>query len=528
MTNIVSNAFVGAYRAAVRRIMLKTPESIVSPELIRQNKQYSWEIFRKTGYNVNNITPETPRNTILGERLTHSEGKGAIRWLGRFYENLIYKWSLGAGDVIFKDYAFNDYVALRATKEAKGDVKKANAIYKDACLIEPMTELGKQIRADAIQESLIATYQNKGLLSEKALKAREAIDFGVGFGEFIAPFVKTPANVVSMGLKAGFGSVKAILSEIIRDVKAGKIQPMTKENIDLVVQNGLGLLVSFLLLSAIDDEDYMPPYAIATNKDKQLAKELNIAYNSIRIGDSWFSLDYLGPLAAPLVGLLQARREDGILNKIFGYAKSGAMQSLSIPAFGNIADIFKDTENMIRKDGTDVAADALNGTIQAVYSRTVPSIVSDVAKMLDMYDRETKGHEIQAKIPIVRERLPEKVSVTSGRAETTDNPIQELLFGARGKTQIVNSVADELLRLNNKGFGVSLTPITQRGLLSDLDDSTKDSIRRDFAKEYSKAVGNLIKTPKYKKMDDEDKQNAIDKIRDKIRNDLKRRYLHKR
>lgn len=528
MTNIVSNAFVGAYRAAVRRIMLKTPESIVSPELIRQNKQYSWEIFRKTGYNVNNITPETPRNTILGERLTHSEGKGAIRWLGRFYENLIYKWSLGAGDVIFKDYAFNDYVALRATKEAMGDVKKANAIYKDACLIEPMTELGKQIRADAIQESLIATYQNKGLLSEKALKAREAIDFGVGFGEFIAPFVKTPANVVSMGLKAGFGSVKAITSEIIRDVKAGKIQPMTKENIDLVVQNGIGLLVSFLLLSAIDDEDYMPPYAIATNKDKQLAKELNIAYNSIRIGDNWFSLDYLGPLAAPLVGLLQARREDGILNKIFGYAKSGAMQSLSIPAFGNIADIFKDTENMIRKDGTDVAADALNGTIQAVYSRTVPSIMSDVAKMLDMYDRETKGHEIQAKIPFAREWLPEKVSVTSGRAETTDNPIQELLFGARGKTQIVNPVADELLRLNNSGYGVSLTPITQRGLLSDLDDSTKDSIRRDFAKEYSKAVGNLIKTPKYKKMDDEDKQNAIDKIRDKIRNDLKRRYLHKR
>ena len=525
LTNVISNAYVGAYRSAVRRIMLGQYESIVSPELIKQNKQYSWEIFRKTGYNVNNITPETPRNTILGEKLTHSEGEGKIRWLGRFYENLIYKWSLGAGDVIFKDYAFTDYVALKATKESGGDVNKANEIFKDACLIEPQTELGQQIRDEAIQESLIATYQNKGLISDKALKARQAMDFGVGFGEFIAPFVKTPANVVSMGLKAGFGSVKAVASEIQRDIKAGKIQKPTKENIELVVQNGLGLLVASLLLGAIDDEDYMPPYALATNKDKQLAKELNIAYNSIRIGNTWVSLDYLGPLASPLVGLLQARREDGILNSIFGYTKSGMIQSLSIPAFGNIADIFTNIQNTVRKDGADVAAETLNDTVQAVYSRTVPSIFSDVAKMLDKYDRETKGHEIKAKIPLVRESLPKKVSVTSGRAESLDSPIQELLFGARAKTQVVNPVAKELQRLNNEGFGVSLTPVTQRGKLSEVDDKTKEKVRQDFAKEYSKQVGNLIKSASYKRMDDEDKQQAIDKIRRKTVESLKKRYL---
>ena len=527
LTNVISNTFVGVFRAATRRIMLGQYTSIVDPELIKQNKQYSWEIFRKTGYNVNNMTPETPRNTILGEKLTHSEGAGNIRKLGRFYENLIYKWSLGAGDVIFKDYAFTDYVALKATKESKGNAKVANEIFKDACLIEPQTDLGKEIRAEAIQESLIATYQNKGLISEKALKARESLDFGVGFGEFIAPFVKTPANVVGMGLKAGFGSVKAIASEIRRDLRAGKIQPMTKENIDLVVQNGLGLLLAAMMLSFIDDDEYMPPYAIATNKDKQLAKELNISYNSIRIGNTWISLDYLGPLASPLVGLLQARREDGVINKIFGYSKSGAIQSLSIPAFGNIADIFTNVENMVRKEGADVAAETLNDTIQAVYSRTIPSIVSDVAKMLDKYDRETKGHEIKAKIPLVRESLPKKVNVTSGRAESLDSPINELLFGARAKTQVVNPVVKELQRLNNKGYGVSLTPVTQRGLLSGVDEKTKEKVRNDFAKEYSSQVKKLIDSPSYKRMHDEDKKNAIDKIRRKTVESLKKRYLKK-
>lgn len=527
LTNVISNTFVGAFRAATRRIMLGQYTNIVDPELIKQNKQYSWEIFRKTGYNVNNMTPETPRNTILGEKLTHSEGAGNIRKLGRFYENLIYKWSLGAGDVIFKDYAFTDYVALKATKESNGDTKTANEIFKDACLIEPQTDLGKEIRAEAIQESLIATYQNKGLISEKALKARESLDFGVGFGEFIAPFVKTPANVVGMGLKAGFGSVKAIASEIQRDLRAGKIQPMTKENIDLVVQNGLGLLLAAMMLSFIDDDEYMPPYAIATNKDKQLAKELNISYNSIRIGNTWISLDYLGPLASPLVGLLQARREDGVINKIFGYSKSGAIQSLSIPAFGNIADIFTNVENMVRKEGADVAAETLNDTIQAVYARTIPSIVSDVAKMLDKYDRETKGHEIRAKIPLARHKLPKKVNVTSGRAESLDSPINELLFGARAKTQVVNPVAKELQRLNNKGYGVSLTPVTQRGLLSGVDEKTKEKVRNDFAKEYSSQVKKLIYSPSYKRMHDEDKKNAIDKIRRKTVESLKKRYLKK-
>lgn len=528
LTNVVSNTFVGLYRAAVRRIMLKTSNSIVDPELIKQNMKYSWEVFRKTGYNVNNITPETPRNTILGEKLTHSEGEGKIRWLGRFYDNLIYKWSLGAGDVIFKDFAFTDYVALRATKESRGDVAKANEIFKDASLIEPQTELGQEIRTEAIQESLISTYQNNGLISEKALKARSAMDFGVGFGEFIAPFVKTPANVVSMGLKAGFGSLRAVVSEIARDVRAGKIQTPTKKNIDLVVQNGLGLLTAWMLLGLIDDDDYMPPYALATNKDKQMAKELNISYNAIRIGNTWMSLDYLGPLASPIVGLLQARREKGVLNSIFGYTKSGAIQSLSIPAFGNIADIFTNIQNMVRKDGVDVAAETLSDALQAVYARTVPSIVSDVAKMLDPYDRETRGHEIKAKVPFVRETLPEKVNVTTGKAENLDSPIMELLFGARGKTQVSNAIASEIQRLNAAGYGVSLTPVTQRGLLSGLDEKTKDKVRHDFAKKYSQKVGQLIASGGYKRLDDEDKQQKIDKIRRNIVEDLKKAYLKKK
>lgn len=545
-TNIENNIVVGILRAITRRIKLQVGKSIVSPELIAENKQYSYEIWKKTGYNVNNITPETPRNTILGEKITHSEGKGTIRWFGKLYEEYVYKWGLGWGDVKSKDFAFTDYVALKATKLAKGDVNKANAIFKDACLIDPQTDEGKEIRQEAIQESLIATYQNKGLLSESLLKYREGLSFGVGFGEFLVPFVKTPANVKSMELKTGFGLLKAIPHEIIKDVKAvyrikkenpnkslaelmktedfkKAIKPLEK-NIELVTQNSLGLLVAWAIASALDDDDYMPSYAFASSKDKQLAKELNIPFNAIRIGDTWISLDYFGPLASPLVGWLQARREESF----FAYLKTAGIQVASLPGLGNIADLYQKIEGLAKKSKDEVVSETGDALMEQLYVRSLPAIFSDIAKALDSYERETKGNEIITKIPVLRETAPEKISVTSGQAEELGNPIYDILFGSRVKEQVSNDVADELQRLNNAGWGVSLTTVTRSGLLSELDDDTKQKVREDFAEEYSKQVKRLIKTSRYKRLSDEDKQESINKIRRSIVERLKKRYLKKR
>jgi hypothetical protein len=545
-TNIENNIVVGILRAITRRFKLQVGKSIVSPELIAENKQYSYEIWKKTGYNVNNITPETPRNTILGEKITHSEGEGTIRWFGKLYEESIYKWGLGWGDVKSKDFAFTDYVALKATKLANGDVNKANAIFKDACLIDPQTDDGKEIRQEAIQESLIATYQNKGLLSESLLKYREGLSFGVGFGEFLVPFVKTPANVKSMELKTGFGLLKAIPHEIIKDVKAvyrikkenpnkslaelmktedfkKAIKPLEK-NIELVTQNSLGLAIAWAIASALDDDDYMPSYAFASSKDKQLAKELNIPFNAIRIGDTWISLDYFGALASPLVGWLQARREESF----FAYLKTAGVQVASLPGLGNIADLYQKVEGLAKKSKDEVVSETGDALMEQLYVRSIPAIFSDIAKALDSYERETKGDEIITKIPFARERAFEKISVTSGKAEELGNPIYDILFGSRVKEQVSNDVADELQRLNNAGWGVSLTTVTRSGLLSELDDDTKQKVREDFAEEYSKQVKRLIKTPRYKRLSDEDKQESINKIRRSIVERLKKRYLKKR
>ena len=526
LTNIISNLPTGLMRAAVRRIRLGQMTSLVSPEKIALNKHYVWEVFAKTGYNITDMTELTPESKYHGEEITHSQGKGALRSLGRWYEKVVYKWSLGAGDIFYKNLAFNDYASLLATKLANGDAKVANDLFDDAIRIEPLTQYGKAIRRMARDEALIATYQNDTALSKSAMKLRDATDFGVGLSKFFIPFVKTPANVIDLGLKTGFGSFKAIVSEVHRDMKAGKILKPTKENIELCIENGLGFALGFALSSMFDDDDYMPAYSMASAKDKQLAKELNIPFNSVRIGDTWFNLDYLGPLAVPLVGILNARREKDIIEKIGAFGKSGLMQIAALPAFGEIDDLMQKIEQYKHKGVKESAEQFVDNLGETIYSRIVPSIVNDVAKVLDGYDRERKGNEIITQIPFARENAPLKYNVTSGRPEEI-NQWWGIFTGARVKTQVVNSVAREFERLNNTGNGVSLTPVTRSGLLSSLSDNKKQQVNKEFAKEYAKQVSALIKTYKYKNSNDEDKKDMIDKIRRKIVKELKQEYLQK-
>ena len=174
------------------------------------------------------------------------------------------------------------------------------------------------------------------------------------------------------------------------------------------------------------------------------------------------------------------------------------MQIAALPAFGEIDDLMQKIEQYQHKGVKESAEQFVDNLGETIYSRIVPSIVNDVAKVLDGYDRERKGNEIITQIPFARENAPLKYNVTSGRPEEI-NQWWGIFTGARVKTQVVNSVAREFERLNNTGNGVSLTPVTRSGLLSSLSVNKKQQVNKEFAKEYAKQVSALIKTYKYKK-----------------------------
>ena len=537
--NIESNILNFLTEATIKRAVNGTMNLAVDPQVIKDYISFSNEVYKASGYQLSSMPELDPTTKILSEKMTTSQGEGVARALGRFFEQTIFKYGLGYPDLIFKDLAFTDTANLLATQYAKGDSKKATEIFKDVILVEPKTQIGKEIREIAINDALIATYQNKGTISKLALDIRNAINKGtksLRLGDLLSPFVKTPANVIGLGLDYTFGGAYALWNAktIINDFKNGELTDTSKKAMRSLSRNGLGLFVSFILASLIDDDDYIPDYALLSPKERELVKLKGGVFNSIKIGDRYYSLDYFGTLALPLVSVLNARRGKDLKEQAYKYIQGAGFQTLKLPVIGDLKKLLENTGRSFTQDVDSNIKILEDSVIDFVSSRSIPAIVTDVAKITDEYERDTQNNafnRFMSKIPIIREQLPAQVNYGTGRAVKTQDNLSTIFAGARVKEEISNSVIREIDRLSEKNTedNVILSKVTKKGKLSELTDSQKISVEREFAKQYSKEVNALIKTYAYKNADDSKKVKMINKVRSKVVERFKKQYgLNKR
>lgn len=532
--NIESNILNFISESVIKRISYGTVDKLVDTNVIKEYLEYSKGVFNSSGYQVSTMDELDATQRILSEKQITSQGDGVIRALGRFYEQTIFKYGLGYPDLVFKDLAFVDSVNLLASKEANGDTKKATEIFKDAILLEPRTILGKEIRAKAQVDALIATYQNKGRLSDLALGIRNSINKAtkqLRLGDVLSPFVKTPANVIGLGIDYTMGAYTLKdINTVINDFQNGKITDTTRRTLQKTGRNAIGVLIAIALSSLIDDEDYIPDYALLSPSERNLIKAKNGVFNSIRIGDKWVSLDYFGPFAMPLAAVLNAKREKELTNKVFNYFKGAGIQALKVPVIGDLKDVLEEAGRATNQDAEKNAQMAINGVIDFVSSRSIPALISDIAKITDDYERDTGKSALNramTRIPVIREQLPAKVNYATGRAVETENALSVLLAGARVKEATKGAVIREFDKLANAQTDkkVTLSGVTKgNSLLSKLPESEKPKVEAKFAKMYSSEVSKLIKTNYYNNLDNENKVKAINKIRDKAVESLKKEY----
>ena len=534
LLNIESNIVNFFTEAVTRRIANQAANAVVDNQVIKDYLAYSREVFNTSGYQVSSMPTLDPTTQILSEKMTTTGGKGIANSLGRFFEQTIFKYGLGAPDLYFKDMTFIDTANLLASKEAKGDAKKATELFKDICLIEPKTAAGKRIREIAINEALVATYQNKGKISELALGIRNAFNKVSGqlhIGDMLSPFVKTPANVIGLGFDYSMGGLLALknIETIYNDIKNGTFTDTTRNSLRSLSRNGIGFVAAMLIASMIDDDDYIPDYALLNPKERELVKLKGGVFNSIKIGNKYVSLDYFGPLAMPLVSVLNARRGKDVKSKVWDYFQGSAYQALKLPVVGDLKDLLEGTGRTLTKDVDTNIKTLFDASVDFISSRAIPAIVTDIAKMTDEYERETNNDAIkrlQSKIPVWREELPAQYNYGTGRARETQNPVSILLTGARVKEEISSSVIREINKLDKKNTEekVGLSKVTKTGKLSELKESQKIKVEKQFAKRYATEVNQLIHTNKYSALDNNEKVKAINKVRDSIRDDLKVEY----
>ena len=525
-------------RRAVNSLEGGASFSAVDKNVEKDYLAYADDVYRASGYNVSTTEGLDAATVTLGERRISTQGAGKFRAFARGVETGVFKYLMGYPDSRAKDFVFSDTAALEATTIAQNEglsgemlSKRATELYRDATRVAPLTEEGMLIREKAMMEANVTTYTNDTAFSKFALGIRETLNKVTGnvrLGDQLMPFVKTPANVVALGVEYSIGAAYLIpnLTTVIRDVKAGKLSAKSRTAIKAAVRNGLGVVLAMLIAMALDPDDYTPDYDALTMSERRLALEKNAVFNSIRIGDKYISLDYFGPLAVPLTAVLSARRRGEVA--WFGYAKGVASQLQKLPGLQEFSETVDAIGRATSNKPEKTVKNLNNALIDFVRARTIPSIVNDLAKSIDTYERETSAgtyDKAKASIPGIRESLPLKYTTTSKTPRETEPAWSTVLFGARVKTAASNRVIYEIDRLYKKGAKPTITDVTRSGKLSELSEAKQQRVRKEFAKRYYAEVYTLIRTRAYRAKDDEQKAAAINKVRRQIIEQLKKTYI---
>ena len=523
------------------------------------NADFGWKyikrdiaIYTATGYG---IAREYTGHTKLGEKIMHSEGPGIVRAISRVQQNIVYKWGLGFMDEISASFARQDSARQQATKIAKqedltGEARAARSLelFKDSILQEPQTAEGWLIHSQSIADAEAATWTNKSYLSDITLKFRNWMNDATGFlqmGFYHIPFVKTSTNVIKFGIDASvFGFASPIvnfrsawkqLSDPIRkeagkkdfEAEAERWAPMN-DVIRRSVRAGMGTVLSFMLAALIPPDDFISAYDALTQKERDLRGIKRGVYNAVKIGNTWYSLDFFGALGAPFIGMMYAKKYGtGVLDTAFQYTRGVAGQISQIPGLPDFADLVDTYQVAVKTRDFDKVATKISSDItNSLIGRLIPGILTSAVKAADpkerKMDREDFFAKTKAKLPGLRKTLPAKIDITTGREVESEGFWTALFFGSRKRTANESKLIDEITRLDNVGEAPAIADIERsskkvQGLRKQVGPKRFQAALKFFGREYGRQATSRIRDNDYRRASDEDKNKMLTKVRSEVR-----------
>lgn len=567
LLNIESNTVQAFLTAAERRlggveVTKKNGKVKISGRMMGLNGDYSIRymkfvnaVFKETGYDLTRMQTIKGEKKIRGETMTTAQGEGKVRAIGRVYEDIVFKKLMGAPDVAFASFHFTDSANLFSTKIAQseglqGEQAKTRAleIFKDATRIDPKTKIGQKVREQAIADAQYATYTNESWASELSLKIREVLNSITGdarLGDQWMPFVKTPANVIKVGLDYSgvllpfetANNIKKTIQAIRRgeDIKTATLESFNGWALQ-AIRAGLGITLAHIISSLFDPDDYIGEYPVS-QKEQELLRLENATTNSVRIGGKWVSLDYFGALGAPLVGMLSAKKYGGenIADRIFNYYTGVGKQALKLPGLEIAKDVYEKIDrgkyNSIKENMFELE----KSLIDYARSRTIPAFLNDIAKSLDKFERQVEKKSllepVQAVVPFWRQQLPPKMDVFGRDIESEG--LATMLFGSRVKTAKTDAVVKEITRLADSGNLPSITDYAKtsprmKELRMQIGEDKFREAQKYLGTEFYDAVEKKIKSYTYKKANDEDKAKIITNIKGDLLEKTLKRYHYKK
>ena len=384
---------------------------------LKQGFQYSNE-DRRMGINTQDINAYEQQN---GDVFDNTKA------VGRFLNGLnrLTNFGLDLGDRPFWQAAYN------------------NALH-NILMLNNRTEATETDKFLATREADEKTWKNKGLMANLAISIRNAANKvhiqDIGLGDIILPFVLTPANLAAATYKYS----PAALASVIKDIRSfNKLMKNPTATIDekMIAQKKvvdswgkmcagtvlyiLAIIVAKAGLTTGDEDD-----------DKDVAammKSLGWQKYSVKIGDKYYSYDWVEPMASPFAVMSEIERQEqnGEFDK---HTELGKMMEVIAQAF-NIAGTRIQDQSFLSGiqsifSAHDSFAEGLIDFSADLPASFVPTAVKQVADIFDgrtkmTYDKNsilnTALNKVVAKIPGLKSKLPTKQTTLGNDMYTLPN-----------------------------------------------------------------------------------------------------------
>lgn len=383
----------------------------------QQGLQYSNE-DRRMGINTQDINAYEQQNGDIFDN---------TKAVGRFLNGLnrLTNFGLDLGDRPFWQAAYN------------------NALH-NILVLNNRTEATETDKFLATREADEKTWKNKGLMANLAISIRNAANKvhiqDIGLGDIILPFVLTPANLAAATYKYS----PAALASVVKDIRSfNKLMKNPTATIDekMIAQKKVvdswGKMCAGTVLYIL--AGIVAKAGITTgdeDDDKDVAammKSLGWQKYSVKIGDKYYSYDWVEPIASPFAVMSEIERQEqnGEFDK---HTELGKMMEVIAQAF-NIAGTRIQDQSFLSGiqsifSAHDSFAEGLIDFSADLPASFVPTAVKQVADIVDgrtkmTYDKNsilnTALNKVAAKIPGLKSKLPTKQTTLGNDMYTLPN-----------------------------------------------------------------------------------------------------------
>ena len=372
------------------------------------------------------------------------------------------------------------------------------------------------------------------------LKAR----YGMGLGDQLVTFLKTPVNVAKMaydhlpmGLIKSSKAYKTALANLNEVGSAANLMAFDKASQEVAK----GAYGTVMLLAAgamgyygvLEVNEHKRGQQDQTTFNKQmLGKQgmvLNIGDKKIPLANFDLANILLSPVAATMNKTKEWLDKDEEDREDFssiiiagGWQQAEAfLEQASLKTFNQWLEGFQ-------ANGAEGMLEAMGRTFAGIPSEYIPTVIQQTAKAIDPYERQVyeRGmlgnamNQVVAGIPGARQLLPEKVNVYGEKMQNFDDSgsfvghlANKMILPNEIKNKDNREITNEIERIaNSTGENVYPYAVRSREDGKDLKAQEISDKQRIAGERYLKNAEALLKTNKYQEADDAGKAKMLKEL----------------